>query len=141
VENVGLFLVPVQHVETLWTQVIPHLLKGEKHWKEFYSIEQIGRNLSLGLQRLWVMLEDNKKILGIVLTQVDQYPETKAVRILYLGGTGFKRSMFEGGLTKLEAWAKKNGATVIDILGRDEWFPLIKEYGYASPGRVYRKEI
>ena len=138
--NVDLFLVPAHHVETLWTQVMPHLLKGEKHWKQFYSIEQIGRNLALGQQRLWVMLEGNKKILGIVLTQMDQYPETRAARILYLGGTGFKRNMMKA-MVKVENWAKKNGATTIDILGRDEWFALIKEYGYSSPGRVYRKEL
>jgi len=136
-----LFIVPLEHVQSLWTQVIPHLLKGEKHWKEFYSIDQIGRNLFWGHQRLWVMLEGNKKVLGVVLTQLDVYPETRAVRILYLGGTGFKRSFLENGMRKIETWAKKNGATVIDILGRDEWFPLIKEFGYASPGRVYRKEI
>jgi hypothetical protein len=139
-EEADFFLVPAHYVDTVWSQIVPHLMKGEKEWKQFYSLDQLYLNLISGSQNLWVMIEGKSKILGIVLTQLDSYPEKKAVRILFLGGTGFKRYMMKK-MVKIENWAKKNGAALVDILGRDEWFTLIKGYGYSDVGRVYRKEL
>lgn len=134
-----LALVPSLHVEDVWIRILPHLLNGKEHWEQFYSAQQLRKNLITGQQQLWIMVDEGE-ILGIVLTQIDTYPETKSLRILFLGGKGFKRAMVKN-IRSMENWAKEKGATMVDILGRDEWWPLVKDLGYTSPGRVYRKEL
>lgn len=138
-KELALRLVPQHSVESIWIKVLPYVLNGEKCWDKFYRPEELKLNLLSGRQQLWVMLED-MSVIGCVLTQLDVYPTNKAMRILFLGGDGFKRGMIDH-MRELEKWAKSKGATVVDFLGRDEWWPLIKRLGYETPGRVYRKEI
>lgn len=143
-----LAIVPVIHLEDVWFHVLPHILNGKEHWQDFFTIQQIRKNLLLGSQQLWIMIEKNEnenssgngKVLGIVLTQIDEFPEKKVLRIMYLGGKGFKRGMLKE-MLKIETWARKRGASFVDILGRDEWKGLVAKMGYESPGRVYRKEL
>lgn len=135
-----LALLPALHVEDAWIRILPHLMKGEEHWKDFYTVDQIRRNLITGIQQVWVMVEGTS-VIGCVLTQIDEYPAAKVCRISYLGGTGFKRRMMEQ-MQRIERWARDKGCSSIDILGRKEWAPLLqKTLGYRSPGLVYRKEL
>lgn len=134
-----LAVVPALHIDDVWVQALPYFLDGAKYWKPFYSLDQILKNLIAGRQQLWIVVEGNQ-ILGVVLTQLDEFPETKVFRILYLGGKGLYPGMMQF-LIQMETWAKDKGAQYVDILGRDEWYRLIERFGYSSPGRVYRKEL
>lgn len=134
-----LAIVPTAYISTIWIRILPHLMKGKEHWEKFYTTDQIKNNLLTGQQQLWVMVEDGVPI-GIVITQIDEYPTTKAARILFLGGTGWKRRMIEH-LKVIENWARERGATMMDILGREEWSLPLKGLNYTSPGRVFRKEL
>lgn len=136
----GLVQVPSQHTDSVWMRILPHLLKGKEHWEQFYFADDIRNNLANGRQQLWIMLEGETNVIGCVLGQVDAFPTQTSLRIFFLGGTGFKRNMFDE-IKKIENWARQKNVTLIDFLGRDEWYPLLKEIGYVSPGRVYRKEL
>lgn len=134
-----LALVPQEHIADVWLKSLPHIMNGKRHWEDFFSIEEIKRNLREGRQQLWVMIEGSE-IEGVVITQIDEFSQKKILRISYLGGKGFKRSHMET-LANIEEWAVEKGCSTIDILGRDEWYLLLKKHSYASPGRVYRKEL
>lgn len=134
-----LALVPNLHIGDVWMKVLPHFLNGKECWEQFYSIQQIKKNLLNGLQQLWIMIED-KKVLGVVLTQLDDFPEKRILRITYLGGKGFKPSMMDT-LSSIEEWGKSKGCVLEDIFGRDKWEPLLKKRGFKSAGKIYRKEL
>ena len=134
-----LALVPNLHIGDVWMKVLPHLLNGKQCWEKFYSVHQIKRNFIEGKQQLWVMIEE-KDVLGIVITQIDDFPEKRVLRITYLGGKGFKPSMMKT-LADIEDWGRSKGCVLVDIFGRDKWEPLIKTLGYVSPGKIYRKEL
>jgi hypothetical protein len=135
-----LALVPNLHLPDVWLKALPHVLNGKEYWEQFYTIHQLKKNLFLGAQQLWLMIEESD-VLGIVITQIDDYPEVRVLRICYLGGKGLKRDMIPLGMGAIEAWARGKNCKLVDILGRDEWLPLVKKQGYNSPGRVYRKEL
>lgn len=134
-----LAIVPQFHIEDVWIKVLPYFLNGEDRWNTFYTLEEIKKNLIYGKQQLWIMVDGND-VIGAVMTQIDDFPKTKSLRVLFLGGKGFKRSMIKE-MKKIESWAKSKGCTVVDFLGREEWYSLLKMMGYSSPGRVYRKEF
>ena len=132
--------VPTEHIESVWVRILSHLLNGKEHWEQFYSCEDIKDNLTNGTQQLWIMVEGEHSVIGCVLAQIDTFPTQVVLRIFFLGGKGFKRGMFTE-IKRIESWAKQRNVTLIDFLGRDEWFPLLKGIGYYTPGRLYRKEL
>lgn len=134
-----LAVVPTLHVQDTWIKALPHLLHGKDRWEHFYTAEQIREGCINGRMQLWLMV-DGSSVIGIVLTQIDDFPNGRSLRFLYLGGNGFKRSMIKE-MLKIEAWAKKRGCKVVDFMGREEWAKLLKMLGYSSPGIVYRKEL
>jgi len=135
-----LAIVPALHVMDVWLRVLPHLMKGREHWEPFYSCNQLRRNLVIGAQQLWIGIENEKDIVGCVITQIDDFPEKKILRIAYLGGYGLKRSHMKE-LKKIENWAKDKGCSGIDIMGRKEWGRLLAKFDYTIPGVVFRKEL
>lgn len=134
-----LAIVPSVHIPDVWIKVLPFFLKGKDRWEIFYSIDQIESNLYFGRQQLWVMIDGNS-VIGCVMTQIDEFPKAKSLRVLFLGGVGFKRNMIRE-MLKIEKWAKDKGITVIDFMGRREWEPLLKMLGYSAPAMVFRKEL
>lgn len=132
-------IVPPLHIDDVWVKVLPHLLNGRDRWEHFYTAAQIRQSLILGMLQLWVMVDGNQ-VLGIVVTQLDDFPNGKSLRFLYLGGVGFKRSMMKE-IHKIELWAKGKGAKLVDFMGREEWEPLLDKLGYHTQGVVYRKEL
>jgi hypothetical protein len=140
-EDYYLAIVPPLHVNDIWFKVLPHLMKGKEYWEDFYTIEQIKDALVLGRQQLWVMVDRPGKILLFAcLTQIDEFPNKRVLRILYLGGSDLHRGMIKE-MAKIEKWALEKGATMVDFLGRPEWAGLMKARKYEVPGYVFRKEL
>lgn len=140
-QNYYLANVPTLHVEDLWFKVLPHLLKGKKYWEHLYDAEDIRRDLVLGRQQLWIMVEKTeKKVLCVILTQLDNFPKCRVLRILYLGGEDLYPGMMKE-MVRLERWALEHGATMIDFLGRTEWQRLVSKLNYEPVGFVMRKEL
>jgi hypothetical protein len=133
-------LIPNYLVEAVWDKIIPHLLVGEDHWKLFYSLEDIHNNLLEGRQQLWCYVENGKTI-GVVITQLDRFPEVVSLRFQYMGGKGFEPKAMMKCIKKMEVWAMQHGATCVDFLGRRAWERLVPEYGYVCVGSVFRKEL
>lgn len=140
-DNYYLANVPTLHVEDIWFKVLPHLLRGKEHWEHLYDVEDIHRDLILGRQQLWVMVEKTeKRVLYAMLTQLDDFPKCRVLRILYLGGEDLHPRMIKE-MARLERWALEHGATMVDFLGRKGWQKLVSNLGYEPVGIVMRKEL
>lgn len=133
-------IVPNLHVMDVWLKVLPHIMNGREHWEEFYTLNQLRRNLVLGQQQLWIFLKDEQFVTGCCVTQIDEFPEKKILRIAFMSGSGFRRGDIKE-LKKIENWGKEKGCVMMDILGRKEWGKLLAKLDYTSPGVVFRKEL
>lgn len=133
-------VVPNYLVEAVWEECIPHLLLGEEHWNTFYSLEDVYMNLTTGLQQLWCFVENGKTI-GVIITQLDCFPQVVSLRFQYMGGKGFEPKNMMQCVSIMEVWAMQHGASYVDFLGRDAWRKLMPEYGYVCVGSVFRKEL
>lgn len=126
-------------VDLVWEKVIPHLLNGEQHWRHFYTLEQIHDNLIRGQQQLWCVTK-GKRLIGALITQLDQFPEIVSLRYVYLGGKEFDPQMLKW-LDMIEKWALQRNAVLVDFMGRKGWGKLLRKYGYTEAGVVYRKHL
>lgn len=133
-------IIPNHLVSAIWPKCLPHIIKGEKHWKMFYTLESMLDNLITGRQQLWCAIE-GPKVIGVVITQLDKFPETLALRYQYLGGEGFDPDHMLPWVRKMEIWAIQQGATLVDFMGRDAHKRLLAALGYQEVGRVYRKQL
>ena len=71
------------------------------------------------------------------LTQVQDWPQRRAVNIMYVVGSIRDSVALEA---KIEEWAKGVGANLITAVGRDGWWEF-KTPGWKRVGTLYSKEI
>jgi hypothetical protein len=71
------------------------------------------------------------------ITQVHDWPQRRAVNIMYLVGSLPEAFKLE---PKIEAWAKGLGANLITGVGREGW-TAYKTLGWRKIGDLYSKEI
>lgn len=122
---VSLVQVPNSYVAKLWPQVVPHLLKGRKYWEDFYGLEDFLTMCIRGDLQLWVYIRD-KKIKSIGLTALITYPKATYLRYLYVGGEDLR--VWREYAYVMENWAKANGATGWEVLGRPGWERIVKKH-------------
>lgn len=89
-----------------------------------YEPEDVRRFCQAGKQILWVSIR-GKEIEAAAVTEVLQYPRTKAVFVLFCGGSGMQ-AWLEAGLTEVRDYAGKIGAQWIEGVGRDGWRGALK---------------
>lgn len=71
------------------------------------------------------------------VTQVHQWPQRKAVNILFVVGNLSGSLMLEG---KIERWAKSIGADLMTAVGREGWWEH-RTSGWKKTGVLYSKDI
>jgi hypothetical protein len=72
-----------------------------------------------------------------VLTQIHDWPQRRAVNIMYLVGSMENALKLE---PKLECWAKANGANLLTAMGRESWVEF-KTPGWKKIGSLFSKDI
>jgi hypothetical protein len=71
------------------------------------------------------------------ITQVHDWPQKRAVNILYIIGSLSDTEQLE---VKIEEWAKSIGATMLTAVGRESWWNR-RTPGWKKVGTLYSKDI
>lgn len=133
---VNISSVPPKYLPKIWPQVIPHLLKGEKYWERFYSLDDICAEILAQRMQLWVMIID-KKIKCILLTCIVSYPRGDYLRYVYIGGEGLRVAKDYAYI--VENWARERGAIGFEVLGRDPWLRWMKSNKVGSFDKIKQR--
>ena len=87
-------------------------------------------------QQLWIAWED-KHIVAVCITEIINYPQSKVLNVPILAGHQIERWI--GFLAHIEAWAKSEGCTKIEMAGRKGWSKFLNDW--LETGVILEKEI
>lgn len=91
------------------------------------SLEDVKAELESGSKQLWLHTTDDIFDFCIV-THIIEHPDKKTCEIVYSGGVGMLASL--GELTEIEDWARLQGCTDIQAIGRKYMIKSLAPYGY-----------
>lgn len=93
-----------------------------------FSTDDIVVGLLQGLTQLWVWYDDNTAT-ALAITEINQYPQLKAVNIFAVAGKDHKKWLRES-LRQIEEWAVTMQATRVELSCRTGWERLLKPLDY-----------
>lgn len=105
-----------------------------------FRLEDVLEELKLGLQTLWLAMDDDQ-IIGCTTIRIINYPSgIKALNYEYLAGDDVRRWLPEGHRVCRE-YAKDCGCSVLECQGRSGWKPFLEELGYRQFAVRYECEV
>ena len=121
-----------------WDVCSQHLLKGEEFWGQFMTLNDIEQAIIEQRMQLWIAGDDGGPYMTM-LTEVNLYPSTRTLRLLYVGGENMRR-VFPF-LQFIELWAHRQGCQMVEVLGRPQWLAILERFGYEFTSVLVGKDI
>lgn len=109
--------VPAGQLEAHWHVVLPHIERALESGAGDYKPADVFREIKARDAQLWVWAEKDR-VKAACVTKVIQYPQKKVCLIMLGAGDGLKQWRDDG---TIEAWARGNGCTELEIYGRRGW--------------------
>lgn len=134
-------LVPLGHIHEVVSGLLPYLKESAVWTRGRSTVDDILRFLVNGSMHLWVVFTPEEgKIYGHIITEVKQYPQCKMLTIQYCAMESNHMAHVEDKMQELaEKFAKDNGCSGIEFIGRPGWGKHIKKYGYDVQSVSYQK--
>jgi hypothetical protein len=123
--------VPHEHIEMIWPKIESYMKGAADYTFGRFEVDDIKNDLikHKDRQQLWIAFEDHENIYGAVVTEIYQYPQTRALIMHFTGGKNlpkWKQPMLE----ILQQYAGDNECTIIESYGRPGWEKVFKSDGY-----------
>ncbi len=133
--------VPIAHVEALWPQVKPFIVRVlDRDEVGRYRPVDVLRSILDGTTRLWVSWNpDEKAVEAAVVTEIIQFPRVKELRIWIVGGNNMRAWVYEM-RDMIEAFARSEGCVVMVGGLRPGWL-RIGGPGWVKTGISYEKVL
>ena len=128
----------VTEIDKVWEQVLPFIEAPLTYNNGEFEAEDIYKALIEKKMQLWVAFND--RIRAAMVTEVVNYPRKKIVRIVTLGGENMM-GWIDDGVNLLKRWAKTQGATGLEVIGRKGWIRTLDKLGFIHTHVVLKKEI
>ena len=93
-----------------------------------------------GMYVLWVVMNEDDKIVAAFTTRLIQYPRRRALALDWVGGTQMKE--WEDQLIDtMKRYANELGCSHLEGYGRKGWGRALKQYGFYPEYIAYRMEL
>lgn len=124
-----LFLWDCRTVEGIWPD-LEFLLLRDRRWEEYYTIEAF-KHLVLQPDTFTWTVYDDGGIVAMLIAQREFWPTMVTIHLRWAAaipprGLSAARKYLEF----IELWAKRSGASRIEITGRFEWARVLASSGY-----------
>ncbi|WP_273758721.1 hypothetical protein [Bartonella sp. AU55XJBT] len=111
-----------------------------ERFKHEMTLQELIEAICTGKKQLWLVLDDEERFLAAVTTQIQQIVlGKKRALICECSGKGVLDQV--DNLQVAEDWARENGASEMEILGRLGWKRALNKQGYGITMLYYRKEL
>tara|TARA_R110000751_G_scaffold267556_1_gene366534 strand:- start:32 stop:454 length:423 start_codon:yes stop_codon:yes gene_type:complete len=125
-------IIPKKHIKSIWPEIEEYAKRCARYTYGRFTAKDMLDDLLLKDQQLWVSFNaETKVIMGFLITEVMEYPQTKMLTLHFTGGKDFN-SWVPDGLPKIQKFARDNGCSKIESRGRPGWEKMWKEYGYTK---------
>ncbi|WP_028219230.1 hypothetical protein [Paraburkholderia oxyphila] len=128
-----------RNVQQIWPRVEKWLQdNGARLMRGNDSIDDVKRSIDESHSQLWVY--ESETALGIVVSQVVQYPRRKVCFIKF--GTGYNAKEWAIAIIALiEKFAEHSDCGAVEICARPGWLKLLADAGYGSRHILLTKEL
>ena len=132
--------VPKKYLHLVWESAREHLLRFEKRSGCQFTVDEIGKSIFDGEQQLWILVDEEEKITGAIVTQVLSYPRSKSLEIMACAGKDMDDYMYDS-MDAFEKFARMNQCDSIRLEGRRGWLKVLKPYGFEEAAIVLERKI
>jgi hypothetical protein len=98
------------------------------------DVIQLARN---GMVQIWLVTRGHNDYMGVIVTEVLQYPNRKVCGVIQCAGKGLHEAKHL--MADLEQWARNIGCSLMEIQGRPGWGRVYPDY--REDFRVFVKEL
>jgi hypothetical protein len=131
--------VPRHHLDTFWARVLPWLEAVEVRADGRETVADLRKWLDGGQLQLWIWLEQDLSVTGVLITEIIDQPRAKVCRLRVCTGRDPERWM--PSVSVIEAWAKEQGCDGMEPIGRPGWGKMLAPLGYKVTHMVYWKPL
>lgn len=127
INGVRLYGVLSDHIDEVWNDVKPFLIKTLERSDDKYDLDYVYKALRNKNMQLWVAFE-NGNLISFGISQIKNYPTQKRVVFPFVGGIHMAKWI--GFFEVIKQWAKSNGCITGEIYGRRGWERALKRFGF-----------
>ena len=124
----------------VWKDVEGILDKAVDTIKDKSKVIDILIGIYEGIYVLWVVLDDEDKIVAAFTTRLIAYPRRKALAVDWVGGTQMKE-WEDQWVDTMKRYANELDCSHIEGYGRKGWGRELKKYGFYPEYIAYRMEL
>ena len=131
-------LVDHNYVSAIWDQVEPILGKSIATAHGRYTMKSILKEIVNFEQHLWIVFDDDKKIIAALTTRFLDYPDKRLLAGQFLGGEKIMQWR-DPMLETLERWAKDTNCDGVEMTGRRGFTKVLAPHGWMPEYTVFEK--
>ncbi len=131
---------PKEAMGHVWKDVEGILDKAVDTIKDKSKVIDILIGIYEGIYVLWVVLDDEDKIVAAFTTRLIAYPRRKALAVDWVGGTQMKE-WEDQWVDTMKRYANELDCSHIEGYGRKGWGRELKKYGFYPEYIAYRMEL
>ncbi len=133
-------LVPQEAIGSVWKDVDEILKRAVDTVKDKSEVIDILTGIYEGMYVLWVVMNEDDKIIAAFTTRLIQYPRRRALALDWVGGTQMKE--WEDQLIEtMKRYANELDCSHLEGYGRKGWGRALKKYGFYPEYIAYRMEL
>jgi len=132
--------VPKEAVGSVWKDVDEILKRAVDTVKDKSEVIDILAGVYEDMYALWVVMNDDDKVIAAFTTRLIQYPRRRALALDWVGGTQMKE--WEDQLIDtMKRYGNELGCSHLEGYGRKGWGRALKKYGFYPEYIAYRMEL
>jgi len=132
-------LVPVGCIFSIWNEARKYLEPAVETSGGRWTMEHLCASLATGGTQLWVA-DDGSKIVGVLTTEVVQYPAKKALAMHFLGGENFD-DWYPDMLNHITIYGQEFGCETIEGVARFGFWKWLQSDGFKKTSAFYEKTL
>lgn len=136
-----MLLIDPDKIDDVWGYIENYLKQAVEHTGGRFFIEDIKANIPHRRQQLWIAYEeDEDKIYGAVISEVQDYPRLRVLSIAYAGGIEFHKWL-PNLLESCQEFGKLHKCKSFEIYGRNGWGKMLEHIGAKKECSLFTWEI
>lgn len=139
--NFHIGLINVEKHPYAWSHAETFVAEALKHSQGEMSLADAAAGVCSGKIQLWLVVEEGaQEIIGAATTEIIQYPQTRALRVITIGGKRFQEwaSLMN---RRFEQMASLENCTRIEAVGRQGLSRMLIPYGFSKAYVFLTKEV
>ena len=132
-------LVPPERLTDAWPHVAPLVALACARSSGKFEAPDVARAVAESRFQLWVGIDDAGALRVMLLTRLLPYPRLTACELIAC--VGDDRGAWERLLDDIEAWAKANGAALMQPIARPGWERVLAPRGYRKTHVMLEKVL